>query len=152
MSVQFEWGQISVAATLGGAVGIWIGHRLAIGRDERKEFVEAGKQFRESFVRVRRLLAARHRNHIGGEEFEEARRLLPSYYNALFEAKDRFQHHLSVRSREKFLSAWNAFCCMRGQPPEPTFQDYNSGSDHIVELTKRDLAISRIDELFKFTK
>lgn len=156
MPLQLEWGQISVGALVGAfvgtAIGVWIGHRFALGRDRRKEFQEAGKQFRESFIELRRFLKLRHPNHVGGLEFQETFKLIPKYYNTLYEAKVRFEfYYIPNRYLKKFQDAWNKFCCVEGDIPYPTFKDYKSSGDHIEELAKRDLAIQRIDLLCKFT-
>lgn len=152
MPLQLEWGQISGSALVGIAIGAWIGHKFALGRDRRKEFQEAGKQFRESFIELRRLLALRHPNHVGGQEFQEAFTLIPKYYNILYEAKVRFEPYIAKRCRPKFQSTWDRFCCVAGAIPYPTFADYKSLGNHIEELAKRDLAIQRIELLCKFTR
>jgi len=150
--MDFEWGQITVVGILGLLVGAFIGHRLALGRDRRREFVEAAKQFTESFVELKRLLALRHPNHIGGGEFQKTWKLLPKHYNAAVQAKIRFEPFLSPFKRRGFQRAWDDLWCVAGNPKAPSLDSYKSSEDHMDELAKRDLAIKRIDCILKFAR
>jgi len=59
MAIPLSW-EIAVAGLLGGILGSFFTHYVARWRDKKKEWREAGRQFREAFIEAQYLLSIRH--------------------------------------------------------------------------------------------
>ena len=150
--MELEWGQITISSIFSLLLGVIIGHWLALGRDKRKEFVEAGKEFRAAFVDLQRLLASRHANHPGGDEFQKTWKLMAKHYSKAVEAKVRFEPMLPDRKKVAFGKAWNKLWNVDGEIPSPNISAFRTSEDHLEELAMRDSVLAKVNQIFKFTK
>ena len=148
--LTFSIGHITLTGLL-SLLGIFIGYRLNIYRDRRNELKKAGESFRNEFVETLCLLNIHHPNHPGGKEFDYTFKLLPKFYNQQHSAFIRFEPYLPWHEKGRFTRCWHQYCCFDKQHNKPTFSDYECGVDHDIELTKRKLAITRINKMFKHT-
>ncbi len=147
---MFTLGELSLASFVSLLLGTFIGHRLALGRDKRKELYDAGKQFRDAFVEIQRLLEINPPiNPAVGNEWQKTIRLVRKFYNDHHSAVVKFEHHLSPRKRTSFRNCWYEYCCYDKQNNCETFSDYESEQMN-EELERRQLAISRIKRLLDF--
>lgn len=80
--MKLEWGQITISSIFSLLLGIIIGHWLAIKRDKRKEFIEAGKEFREAFLELQSDL------HLGPQN---TWKLISKHHQEAVKAKIQFE-------------------------------------------------------------
>jgi hypothetical protein len=156
----FSTGQITLAGLLGGLLGGLVGsfvtHWLAARRDQKKEFRDAGRQFREAFLEVKRLLSIRHSNHSNlypgaPQEYQNIVELLPRYYQQQHAALLKFEQYLSKSDQENLRKIWDEYCCFDRDHRYPTFSDYKTGGDHTIEMQNRDIVLARIEKMFEYT-
>jgi hypothetical protein len=126
MAALVSWGELSIAGLLGGLTGSFATHLFASWRDKKKEFRDAGRQFREAFVEVKRLLSIRHTHHCNlypgaPEEYQNVIQLLPRYYQQQYAALLKFEPHLSKSDQENLRKIWNEYCCLEPDHKYPTF-------------------------------
>lgn len=148
----FSWGQISIAGLVGGLIGALITNWLALYRDRRKEFQDAGKNFREAFLEGHRLLSIHHPMHITGSEFQPTFQLLPKYYKQHYEALIRLEPYLSKSHKQKLRKLWEEYCCFDKTHKCATYDEYKSTENMEEEWPKRELALHRIEKMFKYTR
>lgn len=92
---MFTLGDLSWASFLSLLLGIFIGHRLALGRDKRKELYDAGKELRDAFVEIQRLLEINPpANPDVGNDWQKTIKLVRKFYQQHHSAVVRFEHHL----------------------------------------------------------
>jgi hypothetical protein len=157
MAVSIAW-EISVAGLLGGIIGALLMHYLASWRDKKKEWRDAGRQFREAFVEAQYLLSIRHPEHgrlYSGshEEYQDAYSLVRKCHKHHYEALVRFKPYLSKSKQVKLENAWEQYCCFKSDPSQryAIYQDYKSMEDIEEQWTKRELALDRIGKMLKYT-
>jgi len=135
-------------------LGLLIGHRLALGRDKRKEFNDCAEQFRSVFLEAVHRLTDQD-NEQGIYEFLEG-----SF--ALFKkAVISFRSHLHKRKRRAFDRAWNSYRYgINSSDPQPEMElplpiltQYFEGlsSDDQREKT-RELILSRVNKMLTFAE
>lgn len=145
-------GDLSLASILSLVLGIFIGHRLALFRDKRKELYNAGQELCKAFLEIQRLLEIHPPvNPAIGNDWQKTMRLVRKYYQQHHSAVLSFENHLSSRKKRSFRNCWYQYCCYDKQSNCETFSDYESET-MTEELDKRRLAITRIKELLKFTR
>lgn len=148
--MTFTWGEISVAGIIILCVGIFFGHYFAYKRDRRKEFIDAGKDFREAFTEVRILLDIKPPNDPAiSNEWQKTWKLLERFYKQHRAAIRRFEDILPSFQKASFRKCWEEYCCYDKKNNCKTFSYYKSESME-EEFNKRQLAISRIEKLLKF--
>ena len=149
---MFTLGDLSRASILSLLLGIFIGHRLALGRDKRKELYEAGKVFRDSFVETQRLLEINPPvNPAIGNDWQKTIKLVRKYYQQHHSAVVKFEQHLPSGKKASFRNCWDQYRCYDRQNNCETFADYEC-EQMSEELKKRHIAISRIKKLLDFTR
>ncbi len=152
MGAIVSWGQISLVGLVGGLVGALLTNWLALYRDRKKEFQDAGKNFREAFLEVNRLLSIRHPMHITGSEFQPTFELLPKYYKQHYEALIRFEPYISRSAKQNLRKLWEEYCSFDKTHKHATYSEYQCTANMEEEWPKRQLALDRIEEMFKYTR
>lgn len=148
---MFTLGELSLASILSLLLGTFLGHRLALARDKRKELYATGKEFRDAFVEIQRLLEINPPvNPAVGNEWQKTIKLVRRFYNQHHLAVVNFESHLSPRKKTSLRNCWYEYCCYDKQNKCETFSDYES--QQMDELAKRQLAISRIRKLLEFAR
>lgn len=151
-NLTFTAWQVSLVSIVSGLFGFLISHRLSLGRDRRKEFCDAGKEFLDAFVEVQRLLEINPPvNPAIGNEWQKTIKLVRRFYQQHHSAVVRFEHHIPWHKKASFRNCWYEYCCYDKQNNCETFSDYTSELMN-QELEKRRLAISRVRKLLKFTR
>jgi hypothetical protein len=158
---SFTIGQITLAGLLGGLLGGVVGslltHWLAERRDRKKEFRDAGRQFREAFLEVERLLSIRHPMHANlysgaPQEYQDIIELLPRHYQQQYTALLKFEPYLSKSNQDALRRMWNEYCCFDPIHKYPTFSEYDTRGNHEIEMQNRDIVLKRIEKMFEYTR
>lgn len=161
MAVSVPWGELTIAGLLGGLIGgltgAFITHWLATRRDKKKEFRDAGRQFRETFIELERLLSIRHpmpSNLYPGapDEYKNIVELLPRWYQQQFAALLKFESYLSKSKQKKLRQIWDECFCVDQVHKYPIFTKYETGGDHNIEMQNRDTVIQKIQRMFNYTQ
>jgi hypothetical protein len=133
-----------------GLVGFWLGHRLAIGRDRRREFNVAAAAFRDALAPEKILLDIRH----AGDQYENksAMEIIEPAIQRHTEAMIRFSPYLSWWKKIRFNRAWNQYAHfkVKGEPDTPYLAMY--AEEKWDGKNTKDLAIKRIGKLIHFAK
>ncbi len=163
MTISVPLGELTIAGLLGGLlgglIGAFINHWLASWRDRKKEFQDAGKNFREAFLEVEYLLSIRHPEHSklysgSPEEYQDVYSLLCKFHKHHYGALVRFEGYLSKSKKHKLKKLWDKYCCFDQSPKQKhtTYEDYKSSVDMEEQWSKRDLALDRIKKMFQYTR
>lgn len=157
----FTVGQITIAGLLGGLLGGLVGsfvtHWLAERRDKKKEFRDAGRQFREAFLEIERLLSIRHPIHSNlypgaPQEYQNIIDLLPRSYQQQYSALLKFESCLSKSHKDALRKIWNEYCGFDPIHKYPIFSKYDTGGDHNIEMQNRDIVLKMIRKMFEYTR
>jgi len=90
-------------------VGLWGGHRLAIGRDRRKEFNEAAAKFRSAFTEIRKTIRE-SQSGVRGFRQTDFFQLFTDSYQSQYDALIHFKDHLNCKEQEAIEKAWEKHC------------------------------------------
>ncbi|UZJ40005.1 hypothetical protein OO185_02570 [Prosthecochloris sp. SCSIO W1102] len=140
-----------VGSILGAIFGGLIAFVASIIVLRKQEQYRQRAKLTSEFIELQRLLKIRHPNH--SIEYRPTYDLLRDNYSRLFTAILFFKQSLSRSKAKKFESKWHEICSFDLKHQGPTFEDYKvTGSNHEKEITVRDMALSRIQELLDIAK
>ncbi len=133
-------------------LGLILGHRLALGRDKRKEFNDAASRFKSAFVEgIHRLSDQERQNDL--YEF------LETNFASFKKAVISFRSYLPKRKRKSFDKSWNMFrygISAKGIKPEmelsiPVLVQYSEAlSIRDNRENARNLILFRIENLLAY--
>lgn len=136
-----------------GLGGFLINNWLARGREQRKRFSDASKEFRDAFIEIQRLLEInppRDPAH-PPEGWQNANKLARKFYKEHHLAIKRFEPFIPWHKKRCFRKCWHEYCCYDKEAGHETFSDYEPRSNE-EGITERELALSRIKKLLKFAR
>ena len=138
-------------------IGYLAGHRLAIGREKRKEFNSAAASFRDAFVDEIRLLKKDKvlRPSWGGfsEGSQTAYEIVGGSINKHETAYITFRHYVGRLQRKGFDSTWHQYAEPNKQiVPSQPFIEYDSLGDFQKEKDIRKDILHRIENLLNYAK
>jgi len=131
---------------LGALIGGIVGHRLALGRDKRKDFNDAAKIFRDSFTDEIRLLkkSRPRRPDWSSKEPDTAYKIIKKALAAHDVAYISFKYFLNKHRQKAFDESWREY--------SNHLSEYDSGGDYAKEKEIRKTILCRIDYLCNFAK
>ncbi len=140
------WGQITISSVFSLLLGLFIGNRLALGRDRKKEVVEAGKVFRDVFSDEIRLLkkSRPRRPDWSSTEPDTAYKIIKKALAAHDVAYISFRYYLNNHKQRTFDKSWREYSI--------DISEYDSGGDYAKEKEIRKTILCRIDCLCNFAK
>lgn len=121
-------------------LGFLVGHRLAIGRDRRKEFNKAAAEFKTAFIPELRYLADRYSAGIY--------KILALAFDRHEIAVIKFRPNLCCQQHIGFDKAWNDYCDKENG--KPRFMVYAEPDDPIGIIDKRNFYLEKLNTLLKF--
>jgi hypothetical protein len=151
--ITFTVGQVSLISIASWLCGFLINHWLAIGRDRRKERRDAGREFRNAFLEIQRLLEINPPKDPAHppDGWQNTNKLVRKFYKEHHSAIIRFEPLIPWYKKRCFRKRWHEYCCYDKKNDYETFADYEPDQP-IEELDKRRLAVSRIKRLLRFAR
>jgi len=133
-------------------VGMWGGHRLAIGRDRRKEFNDAASTFRNAFTSE--LSAIRNPSFDENTKTNDSYNLLKEAFGKHRTAYEAFRLFLESGRRNEFDEAWINYHAYDnvGDGGYEHLLKYSPGWGEHTAIECRNLAITNIEKLLEFAQ
>ena len=137
-------------------IGIFIGHRLAIGRDKRNDFNNAASDFRNAFLPE--IIFLRHNANVaGGNTSDDVGGTLSfGYLHRHLHAFEVFRDTLpSTKKKAGIDKAWQEYCRDPDNPEDLCFGQYSCKPTENTPERKAEfkrIALERIEALLKFAK